>query len=103
MSDLTADTDYLHGLAKTERDASTGTRSAVTPTAGLRKEIWKTHGVYTGFGNHAIGVAVSALEAASEAMAMLSDKLADDLDNAGNTYAGTDQELSQDLDKQMGS
>jgi uncharacterized protein YukE len=103
MSDLTANTEYLQGLAKTQRDASGETRSAVTSTADVRNAVWKTHGVYTGFGNHAIGVAVSALEAASEAMAMLSDKLADDLDKAGKTYEGVDRGLGQDLDPRVGS
>lgn len=102
MSDLTADSEYLHGLANTQRDASRDTRSAVTLTAGVSDELWKTHGVYTGFGNKAIGDAVKALSLASEAMAGLSDKLADDLDEAAKIYTGVDHELGRGLDMQMG-
>ncbi len=101
MKDLTADPDYIRGLARTQRQAATDTARAAALTDGVTRSLWLTHGPSVFLGNIAFSNAADARRAAGDAMEKLSDSIADRLENGATIYVNVDQQQGRDFDNRI--
>lgn len=101
MANLSVTPEYLDKLAKKQDDAASAAAEAATTATGVSTSCWVTHGVISGSSNGAFGTTADARKAAGETLQKASADLAGKLRTAKLTYQGVDEDLSENLDKQI--
>lgn len=101
MASMNVTADYLEKLAKKQDDAATEAAAAASAADGTGTSCWLTHGVISGASNSAIGGVESARSSAGKALRQASVDLAAKLRTAKEVYAGVDDDLSKNVDKQV--
>jgi hypothetical protein len=100
MANLAVTPGYLDKLASKQDDASNKANDAASAASGIEPAVWVTHGVISGASNSAFTGAERMRREAGKDIAAASSDLAAKLRTAGVTYAGVDDELGGNLDKQ---
>jgi hypothetical protein len=101
MADLAITPRYLAKLATKQDDASNKAGDAASAASGIETAVWVTHGVISGSSNSAFTDAEKVRREAGKNISTASSDLAAKLRTADVTYAGVDDDLSGNLDKQM--
>lgn len=92
---------YLEDYAKAQDAASAKAGEWAGVTSGLRGACWIAHGVVSGPSNEAFGGGHSGRSSACGTIAAAAKSLAEKLRAAKEVYEGVDNQLAEDVNKQM--
>ncbi|OBG65089.1 MULTISPECIES: ESX-1 secretion-associated protein [unclassified Mycobacterium] len=101
MATLNVDEKYLEELATKQVQAATKAEEAATAAGNTETAVWVTHGVISGASNSAFVTAEKQRRGAGQNIRQHASDLAAKLRVAKQTYAGVDEDLSRNLNKQM--
>lgn len=101
MARLSVDERYLEQLATKQGQAATKAEEAASAASNTETAVWVTHGVISGSSNSAFVTAEKQRHGAGQNIRQHASDLAAKLRVAKQTYAGVDEDLSGNLDKQM--
>lgn len=101
MATLNVDENYLETLATKQGQAATKAAEAASAASNTETAVWVTHGVISGASNSAFVTAEKQRRGAGQNIGQHASDLAAKLRVAKQTYGGVDEELSENLNKQM--
>lgn len=92
---------HIRELSAGQTKANSAIGAAAKLTDGVSKSMWLSHGAVCAASNTAVGMAHSAREAASTAMAATSHDLSQKLGVAASRYDQTDAQAGGTLNQEM--
>jgi 5-carboxymethyl-2-hydroxymuconate isomerase len=101
MPDFEVDPEYLKVLAKAQDDASKKAGQAATAAEKITTDVWVSHGVISCRSNIAATRAEDSRRKAGEALVDVLNDLAAKLRTADDAYRTIDEEMADNLSKQV--
>jgi len=101
MSNLEVQPEYLKGLAKEQDAASSKAGDAAKAAEHISLEVWLTHGLISTYSNMAATRTEISRREAGEALATAFSDLAAKLRTADDAYRTVDEEMAENLNKQV--
>lgn len=103
MADVEITTEHLSQLADKQDQAAAGSGAAAVAAANMKTKVWVSHGVASGPSNDAFTRAERARRHAGNTLQKASAALAEKLRAAAEAYVSTDQQTSDNINKQLRS
>ncbi|MBY0441963.1 MAG: ESX-1 secretion-associated protein [Mycobacteriaceae bacterium] len=103
MADVEITTEHLNQLADKQDQAAAGSGEAAMTASDMKTNLWVSHGVASGPSNDAFTKAERARRHAGIALQNASAALAEKLRTAAAAYTSTDQQTSDNINKQLRS
>jgi hypothetical protein len=101
MKTLTVDPDHLENLASKQDQAKEKIEAGPAAADGIGWDVWWSHGLISVASNVSVSKLEAARRAAGDALKNASVDLAANLRKGKEKYRSTDEELGENLDKQM--
>jgi hypothetical protein len=101
MQDLKVVQEYLEGLAREQDQASKKAGDAATAAEKITAEVWVSHGVISSISNMGATRAENSRRKAGKALLDVFSDFAKKLRTADNAYQTIDEEMAENLTKQV--
>jgi len=101
MRALTVDPEHLENLASKQDQAKEKFEAGAAATDDIGWDVWWTHGLISAPSNVSVTKLEAARRAAGDALKNASGVLAANIRRGKQKYLSTDEQLGENLDKQM--